>query len=118
MIGSAIASYLTTKKEIHERKDFNLIPKKEEAILLAGIFATMDPALDWLELNAEKLGITHPGQFFWGTGILSGFLDNAPTFLNFLSAAFGLHGLCVDNPLHMKAMLGMLSPNDLSHLHI
>jgi len=118
MIGSAIASYLTTKKEIHERNDFNFIPIKEVAILFAGIFATMVPALDWLELNAEKLGITHPGQFFWGTGILSGFLDNAPTYLNFLSAAFGLHGLSVDNPLHMKAMLGMLSPNDLSHLHI
>ena len=118
MIGSAIASYLTTKKEIHERNDFNFIPIKEVAILFAGIFATMVPALDWLELNAEKLGITHPGQFFWGTGILSGFLDNAPTYLNFLSAAFGLHGLSVDNPLHMKAMLGMRSPNDLSHLHI
>ncbi len=118
MIGSAVASYFTTKREIHERNDFNFIPIKEVAILFAGIFATMVPALDWLELNAEKLGITHPGQFFWGTGILSGFLDNAPTYLNFLSAAFGLHGLSVDNPVHMKAMLGMLSPNELSHLHV
>ncbi len=118
MISSAIASYLTTKKEIHERNDFNFIPIKEVAILFAGIFATMVPALDWLELNAEKIGITHPGEFFWGTGILSSFLDNAPTYLNFLSAAFGLHGLSVDNPIHMKAMLGMLSPNDLSHLQI
>lgn len=118
MISSAIASYFTTKREIHERNDFNFIPIKEVAILFAGIFATMVPALDWLELNAEKLGITHPGQFFWVTGALSSFLDNAPTYLNFLSAAFGLHGLSVDNPLHMKAMLGMLSPNDLSHLQI
>ncbi len=118
MIGSAVASYLTTKREIHERNDFNFIPIKEVAILFAGIFATMVPALDWLELNAEKLGITHPGQFFWGTGVLSSFLDNAPTYLNFLSAAFGLHGLSVDNPIHMKAMLGMLSQNDLSHLQI
>ncbi len=118
MIGSAVASYLTTKREIHERNDFNFIPIKEVAILFVGIFATMVPALDWLELNAEKLGITHPGQFFWSTGILSSFLDNAPTYLNFLSAAFGLHGLSVDNPIHMKAMLGMLSSNDLSHLQI
>ncbi|MEN3039794.1 MAG: sodium:proton antiporter, partial [Candidatus Kryptonium sp.] len=116
MIASAVASYLTTKREIHERNDFNFIPIKEVAILFAGIFATMVPALDWLELNAEKLGITHPGQFFWGTGVLSSFLDNAPTYLNFLSAAFGLHGLNVDNPIHMKAMLGLLSPNDLAHL--
>ncbi|MFN3134969.1 MAG: sodium:proton antiporter [Candidatus Kryptonium sp.] len=118
MIGSAIASYFTTKREIHERNDFNFIPIKEVAILFAGIFATMVPALDWLELNAAKIGITRPGEFFWGTGILSSFLDNAPTYLNFLSAAFGLHGLNVDNPIHMEAMLGMLSPNDLSHLQI
>ncbi len=118
MLGSAVASYFTTKREIHERNDFNFIPIKEVAILFAGIFATMVPALDWLELNAEKLGLIHPGEFFWGTGVLSSFLDNAPTYLNFLSAAFGLHGLSVDNPIHMKAMLGMLSPNDLSHLQI
>jgi Na+/H+ antiporter NhaD/arsenite permease-like protein len=86
------------------------------AILFAGIFATMVPALDWLELNAGSLGITTPAQFYWGSGMLSSFLDNAPTYLNFLSAAFGLHGLKVDNAMHMQAMLGTLSPNDLAHL--
>lgn len=118
MLSCAVASYLTTKREIHQRNDFNFAPIKEVAILFAGIFATMVPALDWLELNAEKLGLIHPGEFFWAAGALSSFLDNAPTYLNFLSAAFGLHGLSVDNPIHMKAMLGMLSPNDLSHLQI
>jgi Na+/H+ antiporter NhaD/arsenite permease-like protein len=118
MITAAVASYLTTRREIHERNEFNFVPIKEVAILFAGIFATMVPALDWLELNAEKLGITKPGQFYWGTGILSAFLDNTPTYLNFLSAAFGLHGLSVDNIVHMRAMLGFLSPNELSHLEI
>jgi Na+/H+ antiporter NhaD/arsenite permease-like protein len=75
------------------------------AVLFAGIFATMVPALDWLELNAGKLGITEPGHFYWMTGALSSVLDNAPAYLNFLSAAFGLHGLNVDNPTHMQAML-------------
>jgi Na+/H+ antiporter NhaD/arsenite permease-like protein len=116
MIGAAVASYYTTKREVHERNEFNFIPIKEVAILFVGIFATMVPALDWLELNAGKLGITDPAQFYWGSGILSSFLDNAPTYLNFLSAAFGLHGLSVDNALHMQAMLGTLSPNDLAHL--
>ena len=50
----------------------------------------MVPALDWLELNAAKVGITSAGQFYWGTGILSSVLDNAPTYLNFLSASVGL----------------------------
>jgi len=60
------------------------------AILFVGIFATMVPALDWLELNASSIGITTAGQFYWGTGALSGVLDNAPAYLNFLSASIGL----------------------------
>jgi Na+/H+ antiporter NhaD/arsenite permease-like protein len=110
MWSAAIASYLTTKKEIHEKNDFNFIPIKEVAILFAGIFATMIPALDWLELNAASIGIVTPGQYFWGSGMLSSVLDNAPTYLNFLTAAFGLHGANVDNVQHMNMMLGLTTP--------
>ncbi|MBI5475937.1 MAG: sodium:proton antiporter [Ignavibacteriales bacterium] len=90
MVIAAVGSYKMTKKEIHKKNDFNFIPIKEVAILFLGIFATMVPALDWLELNAAKIGITSAGQFYWGTGILSSVLDNAPTYLNYLSAAIGL----------------------------
>jgi Na+/H+ antiporter NhaD/arsenite permease-like protein len=110
MWSAAIASFLTTKKEIHEKNDFNFIPIKEVAILFAGIFATMIPALDWLELNAASIGIVTPGQYFWGSGMLSSVLDNAPTYLNFLTAAFGLHGATVDNMQHMHLMLGLTTP--------
>ncbi len=90
MAAAAAGSYLTTKKEIHRKNDFNFLPIKEVAILFVGIFATMIPALDWLEANAAVLGIQSAGQFYWATGILSAFLDNAPTYLNFLSAQIGL----------------------------
>jgi len=90
MVLAAAGSYLTTRHEIHKKNEFNFIPIKEVAILFAGIFATMVPALDWLELNAASLGIATPGQFYFATGSLSAFLDNAPTYLNFLSAAIGL----------------------------
>lgn len=90
MIGAAAGSYYTTKKHVHQANDFNFFPIKEVGFLFLGLFATMVPALDWLELNAASLGIAHPGQFYWGTGILSSFLDNAPTYLNFLSAEIGL----------------------------
>jgi Na+/H+ antiporter NhaD/arsenite permease-like protein len=90
MIVAAVASYTMTRPEIHRKNEFNFIPIKEVAILFLGIFATMVPALDWLELNSAKVGITTPGQFYWGTGILSSVLDNAPTYLNFLSASIGL----------------------------
>ncbi len=98
MIAAAVASYLTTRKSIHESNDFNFEPIKEVAWLFVGIFATMIPALDYLERHASSLGLHTPMQFFWGTGLLSGFLDNAPTYLTFLAAALGDQGLSISNP--------------------
>jgi Na+/H+ antiporter NhaD/arsenite permease-like protein len=118
MVIAAAASYFTTKRQIHEMNHFNFIPIKEVAILFAGIFATMVPALDWLELNAGILGILSPAQFYWCSGLLSTILDNAPTYLNFMSAAFGLHGLSVDNPTHMHAMLGSLTASGIQQLQL
>jgi len=89
MIGAALGSYFTTHKPVHEANDFNLHPIKEVAILFAGIFATMMPALDWLQVNASQLGQPVPALFYWGSGALSSVLDNAPTYLSFLSAAIG-----------------------------
>jgi Na+/H+ antiporter NhaD/arsenite permease-like protein len=110
MASAAFASYFTTRHEVHRKNDFNFVPIKEVAILFAGIFATMVPALDWLELNARVLGLSTPGHFYWATGVLSSFLDNAPTYLNFLSAAFGLHGANLENVHHMHLMLGYVDP--------
>jgi len=90
MLLAAAGSYLFTKKEIHAKNDFNFAPIKEVAVLFFGIFATMIPALEWLELNAGQIGISTPGQFYWGAGLLSSVLDNAPTYLSFLSASIGL----------------------------
>jgi Na+/H+ antiporter NhaD/arsenite permease-like protein len=60
------------------------------AILFIGIFATMMPALDWLQGNASRFGTPSPGLFYWSAGALSSVLDNAPTYLSFLSAGIGL----------------------------
>jgi Na+/H+ antiporter NhaD/arsenite permease-like protein len=49
----------------------------------------MMPALDWLAANAGKLGSPTPGFFYFGSGILSSVLDNAPTYLSFFSALLG-----------------------------
>jgi Na+/H+ antiporter NhaD/arsenite permease-like protein len=98
MICAAIAAHRFANKEALRRNEFSFTPIKEVAILFAGIFATMVPALDWLALNADRLGIRSPGGFYWASGTLSSILDNAPTYLNFLSAAMGLHGLALNNP--------------------
>jgi Na+/H+ antiporter NhaD/arsenite permease-like protein len=89
MAVAAVGSWFTTKKPVHEANDFNFGPIKEVAILFAGIFATMMPALDWLQSHAAHLGQPTSGFFFWGSGTLSSVLDNAPTYLSFLSMAFG-----------------------------
>jgi Na+/H+ antiporter NhaD/arsenite permease-like protein len=95
MLAAALGSYFTTKKSVHAANQFNFHPIQEVAILFAGIFATMMPALDWLNQNArEILGAQPaPGIFYWGTGALSSALDNAPTYLGFLSALSGVTGL-------------------------
>ena len=90
MVGAAVGSWLTTRKQVHEANQFNFHPIQEVAVLFIGIFATMMPALDWLQNNASHMGQPGPALFFWGSGLLSSFLDNAPTYLSFLSAAFGL----------------------------
>jgi Na+/H+ antiporter NhaD/arsenite permease-like protein len=89
MIAAAAGSYLTTKKPIHEANHFTFQPVKEVGILFIGIFGTMMPALDWLAIHAGKLGGPAPGLFYFGSGTLSSVLDNAPTYLSFLSALFG-----------------------------
>ena len=116
MIGAAVGSYFTTKKRVHESNSFNFHPIKEVAILFVGIFATMMPALDWLGGNAKELMGQAPasGLFYWGTGTLSSALDNAPTYLSFLSASFGAF---VDHDVIAQVQALIASGAvDLSHL--
>jgi Na+/H+ antiporter NhaD/arsenite permease-like protein len=94
MLAAAFGSYFTTEKSVHEANRFHFHPIREVAILFIGIFATMMPALDWLGVNARELLGQNPAPevFYWGTGALSSTLDNAPTYLGFLSALFGTSG--------------------------
>ncbi len=89
MIGAAAASYYTTRKPVHESNHFSLGPVKEVAILFIGIFATMMPALEWMQASAATLNGASASFFYFGSGTLSSVLDNAPTYLCFLKAAFG-----------------------------
>jgi Na+/H+ antiporter NhaD/arsenite permease-like protein len=97
---------------VHEANRFNFHPIREVAILFIGIFATMIPALDWLDVHARALLGTQPAPafFYFGTGTLSTMLDNAPTYLSFLSALSGATGardvgeLLVGNALNLAAI--------------
>jgi Na+/H+ antiporter NhaD/arsenite permease-like protein len=78
---------------VHDSNHFNFHPIKEVAWLFFGIFGTMVPALDYLQIHADKLGISTAVEFYTVTGLLSSCLDNAPTYLTFLAAALGQQGL-------------------------
>jgi Na+/H+ antiporter NhaD/arsenite permease-like protein len=90
IIALAALSLKLTPRQIRRDNGFSAGPMIEVAVLFAGIFLTMIPALDLLRLRGEELGVRAPWQFFWASGALSSFLDNAPTYLTFLALGQGL----------------------------
>ena len=95
IVALAVLSYARTDPALRTANRFTFHPILEVAALFAGIFVTMLPALDLLRARGAELGVREPWQFFWATGALSSFLDNAPTYLTFLALAQGL-GLPAD----------------------
>ncbi|MEA3288284.1 MAG: sodium:proton antiporter [Candidatus Marinimicrobia bacterium] len=94
MFTTAYLAYRNGNREALRGNEFNFEPIKEVAYLFVGIFATMIPALQligaYAKEHAAEFTVT---RFYWLTGSLSGVLDNAPTYLNFLAGALGKFGL-------------------------
>jgi Na+/H+ antiporter NhaD/arsenite permease-like protein len=90
MLGLAALSLAFGSGEARKKNGFSFGPIIEVAVLFAGIFITMVPALELLQVHGSALGLKEPWHFFLVTGALSSVLDNAPTYLTFLSAAQGL----------------------------
>jgi len=90
-----LLSLYYTPKKIRVENEFTWFPIKEVAYLFAGIFMTIVPVLSILKAGEEgSLGfliksVKEPVHYFWVTGILSSFLDNAPTYLTFFNSALG-----------------------------
>ncbi len=95
LIIMGILSLKTTKKSLREDNDFTWFPIVEVAYLFIGIFITMIPCLLILKAGSDGAlafivkGVTQPYHYFWVTGGLSSFLDNAPTYLTFFNTALG-----------------------------
>jgi Na+/H+ antiporter NhaD/arsenite permease-like protein len=94
-----ILSLRFTSKEIREGNEFGWFPILEVAYLFAGIFMTIIPALAILKAGEHGAlawlieAVKEPWHYFWATGTLSSFLDNAPTYLTFFNSALGKLGL-------------------------
>ena len=95
LLAMLAGSWLATPAAVREANEFSWAPVREVAILFAGIFVTLLPAMAMLRVGEEGAmafvvrAVREPPHFFWASGILSSFLDNAPTYLAFLSTALG-----------------------------
>ena len=121
IVTCALISLKITARAIRTENGFNWGPMLEVSKLFAAIFVTIVPALAILqagEQGAMKSLVTSvetPWQFFWATGLLSSFLDNAPTYLAFFSVAIGkfspgvdyataVHALTTEHALYLEAI--------------
>jgi Na+/H+ antiporter NhaD/arsenite permease-like protein len=99
LILMGVLSLTTTAKILREKNGFNWFPIKEVAYLFFGIFVTIIPALAILQAGEQGAlaglvrSVRDPAQYFWVTGLLSSFLDNAPTYLTFFNASLGQIGV-------------------------
>ena len=89
MVALAALSMWLGPRGARKANGFTYGPIAEVAILFAGIFTTMVPALALLEAHGGELGLDRPWQFFLASGALSSVLDNAPTYLTFLQTELG-----------------------------
>jgi Na+/H+ antiporter NhaD/arsenite permease-like protein len=104
-------SLKTTREETHRDNAFSWFPIKEVGYLFAGIFMTIIPMLAILKAGEHGAlrGLIelakHPAQYFWITGALSSFLDNAPTYLTFFNTALGAYFPGLPEP---EAVMGLV----------
>lgn len=94
MVVLAGLSMLLTPRTLRAANDFSWTPILEVAALFSGIFIAMIPATSLLQAYGDQLGVTQPWQYFWATGALSAFLDNAPTYVTFAAMACGSFDHC------------------------
>jgi Na+/H+ antiporter NhaD/arsenite permease-like protein len=102
MIVLALLCWIGTPRNVHKANHFHFDPIAEVAALFLGIFITMIPALEILSRQAPSWNFRNSWQYFWMTGTLSSFLDNAPTYLTFSALASGLLG---GSPENLGALL-------------
>lgn len=100
MLSVAFLSYRFADQRALKGNEFNFEPIREVAFIFIGIFGTMMPALELVgnfAQSPEGSALINHNSLYWGTGLLSGFLDNAPTYLNFLAAAMASQGADINN---------------------
>jgi len=116
---SAWTSHRLTSPRIRQQNEFSFEPLREVAWLFVGIFTTLIPVIHLLTVHSHSLGQPSNLQYYWMTGSLSAFLDNAPTYLTFLTLALNLH----EPALHLfdsaeVARFALQDPNTLAAISL
>lgn len=112
----AVLSLVVGPKGPRASNHFSWAPIVEVAVLFAGIFATMIPALALLQAHGASIGLSEPWHYFWASGGLSAFLDNAPTYLAFTSVAQGQVGVDTVGALTSTGVIPGLSASPADFL--
>ena len=101
LVAVTVLSLRLTPRSVHQANEFGWGPMQEVAKLFAGIFLTIIPVIAMLKAGTagpfgaivgavtRADGTPDPLMYFWATGLLSSFLDNAPTYLVFFNTAGG-----------------------------
>ena len=89
MLGLVALALKSTKPAIRQANQFNYHAILEVAALFIGIFICMQAPIQILKASGDTLSVylSSPLRFFWATGSLSSFLDNAPTYVVFFETA-------------------------------
>ena len=106
-----IMSLLTTSKLLRKENQFNYVAIGEVACLFIGIFITMQIPIEILQAAGPKMaaaGFANPWQFFWATGVLSSFLDNAPTYVVYFETAGALTPPDMEMMTNLKTATGSI----------
>ncbi|RMH01917.1 MAG: sodium:proton antiporter [Planctomycetota bacterium] len=90
LVAIAFLAYRTTPAEHRRANAFTWHPMVEVGALFFGIFLSMMAAIQLLHHYGPELGVEDSHMFFWATGSLSSFLDNAPTYVVFFETAASL----------------------------
>jgi Na+/H+ antiporter NhaD/arsenite permease-like protein len=101
-------SLVTTAKVLRVENSFNYTAIGEVACLFIGIFITMQVPIEILQARGAELGLHAPWQFFWASGILSSFLDNAPTYVVYFETAGALHESGMKLMQHVQTATGVI----------
>ena len=102
MLSVAGLAFYFSSKEALEGNEFEFEPIKEVAYIFIGIFFTMIPALQLVAafaISPEGKEFISVNTLYWFTGMLSGVLDNAPTYVNFLTAAISAYDGDIAQPV-------------------